>query len=48
MAVLQDFWHEGGDGGRRGEVGGVDFCAAAEGFDERFCCGVAFVALWGG
>jgi hypothetical protein len=45
MAVFQDRWGEGGDGGVGGEVCGVDCGFAAEGFDGLFCCLVGVVAL---
>lgn len=45
VAVLEDAWHESVDGGRGGQVGGVDCCFAAERFDGAFGFLVGFVAL---
>jgi hypothetical protein len=48
VAVGDNFFDQGGNGVARGEVGGVDFCFAAERLD-LFACGlVGFVALGGG
>jgi hypothetical protein len=51
VAVGEDGRDERGDGGVGGEVCGVDFCGAAEGFDGGFGGGVGCVALeeisWG-
>jgi hypothetical protein len=48
VAVGDYFFDQGGNGGAGGEVGGVDFCFAAEGVD-LFAGGlVGFVALRGG
>lgn len=45
VPVGEDARHEAGDGGGRGEVGRVDVCVAAEGFDGGFGGLVGGVAL---